>query len=597
MDFPHLFDILPYRAHRFPKALIHSTVKGTSWVAADMVRERDHLSAGLLSHGLHKGDRVALLAHCCSPEWVIADAALLQLGLITVPIHATARPDEVAHIVQHAQIKAAFVSNEALRDKLCAAGLTNAQLFGLGEIPDTVTWSELACVPDSNLLEKIAYYRDGLTPNDLATILYTSGTTGTPKGVMLTHSNIVSNVKSVLTIVPIDSKTVVVSFLPISHIFERMVLYAYQAAGATIHFSESIEQLPALLRTARPHFFTAVPRILERTYERLMEQRKSANPLVRWVVDWAIALGERFPSAGLRSMPSTYHVQRWIANLLVYRRWRRAMGGRLRYIAVGAAALQPRIGRLFSAAGIAVREGYGLTETSPVISFNRFEPGGLHFGTVGIPAPGVEVRIAPPTEEGMDGEIQVRGPNVMQGYWEMPDETAARFTPDGWLQTGDLGRFEYKRFLKITGRASEVFKTSTGKFVVPSFVEQQLLKSPFIAQCLVTGFNRPFSAALIVPNFDYLETWCRENKVHWTDDAYMVHNPKVLKLYQAEVARLNEQFLAPHERVRQFQLLTESWTIDNGLLTPTLKVRRKTVEAKYASDLEKLFAKKTADEV
>jgi len=382
-----------------------------------------------------------------------------------------------------------------------------------------------------------------------------------------------------------------VSFLPLSHVFERMVTYMYQAAGMSIWYVDNIEHLPQALREARPHFFTAVPRVLERSYERLLERRRHLKLWQRKALDWAIALGERYPYAGQYGMPLTYRLQRWVADWLVFRHWRRAMGGRLRGIAVGAAALQPRLGRLFSAAGVDVREGYGLTETSPVVAFNRFEPGGVHFGTVGIPVPGVEVRIANPDAEGI-GEIEVRGPNVMLGYWNQPEETAARYTPDGWLKTGDLGRFEQKRFLRITGRLSELFKTTSGKFIAPAFVEQQLLHSPFIAQCMAVGLNRPYVAALLVPNFSQLEIWCRENAVHWTAPPYMVLNPKVLNLFNLEIQRINEEYLGAAEQVQAIQLLAEPWTVENGLLTPTLKLRRHEIESRFAKEMEQLFAPK-----
>jgi long-chain acyl-CoA synthetase len=265
------------------------------------------------------------------------------------------------------------------------------------------------------------------------------------------------------------------------------------------------------------------------------------------------------------------------------------MGGRIRYVAVGAAALQPRLGRLFSAAGIDVREGYGLTETSPVISFNRFEPGGVHFGTVGIPAPGVEVRIGEERDEDGNGEVEVRGPNVTSGYLNLPEDSAERFTVDGWFRTGDLGRFEYKRFLKITGRKSEVFKTTTGKFVAPAYVEQQLVTSPYISQALVLGLNRPFVGALIVPDFHQLEAWCAENKVHWTSPQYMVLNPKVEKFFRQEIEKINEEKLGTVERIRAFHLLFEPWTAENGLLTPTLKLRRDMLSKKYSVEIENTF--------
>jgi long-chain acyl-CoA synthetase len=597
MNFTRLFEILEYQHLRYPQAIAlagRSQDQWQKWSCAEALAERDRISAGMLELGLHRHDRVGMLAHCGSPYWAIADAAMLQIGVVPVPIHATARPDEIAHIVQDAALKACFVSNAEMLGLLREAGVDVKFIFFLGEKTalsageKIIFWQDLKCVPTQQELDKIKYLRDSITEKELATLLYTSGTTGLPKGVMLSHENIVSNIKSVMAIVPVGPETTVLSYLPLSHIFERMVTYAYQACGAPVWYADAVENLPRILPEVRPHFMTAVPRILERMYDRLLKVRNQKGQLGRKIMDWAIRLGERYPYAGEREMPFDYHFKLIVADVLVYRHWRRRMGGRLRYIGVGAAALQPRLGRLFSAAGIDVREGYGLTETSPVIAFNRFEPGGVRFGTVGIVAPGVDLRIASPDDSG-EGEIEVRGPNVMLGYHNLPEETAARFTPDGWFKTGDAGRMEHKKFLRITGRKSELFKTTTGKFVAPAYVEQQLLSSPFISQAMVIGANKPHVAALIIPNFETLQTWCAENKVHWTAPQYMVLNNKVEKLFRQELERLNEDRLGMIEKVRTFKLLHEPWTPENGLLTPTLKLRREAIYKLYEQEMPALF--------
>ena len=591
MDFNCLFDIVSYQRHRFPQAVaVAGRRQGGDWrrwSVAELEDASRKLAAALYDQGLRPGDFAGILAHCGSPEWLLTDLALQRLGVIVTPIHATARPDEVAFILRDSGMKLCFVSNAetAAHLRRSSAALPRLAAFEpLPELPDLASWLEQPVSAEATrFVEELR-----ADPDAPATVLYTSGTTGLPKGVLLSHRNIVSNVKSVLAIVPIDQSYVAVSFLPLSHIFERMVLYVYLAAGVSIWYVESPEELPATLREVRPHIFTAVPRVLERSYDRLLARRAALGKAGRWIFDWAVRLGCRYPYTGGGTVPFVYRLKQRVADALIFRHWRKALGGRLQVIVVGAAALQPRLGRLFNAAGIRVREGYGLTETSPVVAFNRFEPGGVHFGTVGIPAPGVDVRIAHPDENG-EGEIEVRGPNVMLGYLHNPEETAAKFTPDGWLRTGDTGRFEHKRFLKITGRISEIFKTSSGKFVAPAYVESQLQQSPFIQQALVVGLNQPHVGAILSPNFDALETWCQEHKVHWTAPEFMIFNPKVQQLFEKEIEAINREHLEPVERVRVFRLTADAWTAENGLLTPTLKLRRKDLTKQYEHVLEEMF--------
>jgi long-chain acyl-CoA synthetase len=585
MNFTRIFDILEYQKTRFPReeALCGQTNGAwQKWSTDRLLTSTNILAHRLLELGIRKGDRIGIAAHKGSPEWLICDLAFQKAGAISVPIHASSRKEEVEHIIQNAGIRHFVVSNEEMAQFLDAP---NPELLisfepakGAQLLSDLLAETTRAEGPDF----------PEITPEDIVTILYTSGTTGLPKGVVLTHKNLVSNLKAVLAIVPLDHSKTSVSFLPLSHVFERMVLYVYLTAGVSTWFVDRLEELPTILKEVRPHFFTAVPRVIERSYERLYEQGATYGLIRKKLLNWALHLGENYPYAGGGMIPLRYWIKLSFARLLVYRQWKKALGGRLEGIVVGAAALQPRLGRLFSAAAIAVREGYGLTETSPVVSFNRFEPGGVHFGTVGMPVPGVEVQIDTPNENG-EGEVLVKGPNVMQGYWKNEDATKARFTADGWLRTGDLGRIEHARFLRITGRQSELFKTSTGKFVAPGFVENHLKHSRFIEQCLVVGLNRPYPVAIIRPNFTELERWCTESTIHWTAPEYMVMNPKVEDLFDAEVNRINESELGTIERVGKFILTADEWTMENGLLTPTFKVRRKLLEAQYEAEINKLY--------
>ncbi len=593
MDFLRLFDILPYQAKRFPKkiCLAEKTSEGSDWrffSTLEAIQTAQKWSLGLLENGVQKGQRVGILAHSGSPEWNLADLALLQIGAVPVPIHATARPDEVAFIFRDSSLEACFVSNQKMLEKLETAGVVHSKIWTFEKIDGLESVEKLALEPTENRRADLEKIKNSISENDLATLIYTSGTTGEPKGVMLTHKNIVSNIKAVLAIAPIHDQATAVSFLPLSHVFERMVTFAYMAAGTSIYYLDNQGVMLDDLRSARPSFFTAVPRFLEKVRHEILLRREKMGPLKRRILDWAIWVGEHYPSRGWEAMRLEYRVRLFFARLLVFRHWKKALGGRVEGVCVGAAALDPRLARLFSAAQIPIREGYGLTETSPVVAFNRFEPGGNHFGTVGMAAPGVEIRIFEPDANEI-GEIQVKGPNVMQGYFQRESETKEMFTDDGWLRTGDMGHLVFKRFLKITGRRRELFKTSSGKFIAPQFVENQLVSSPFVAQAMVTGLGRSWPAALIVPDFEMLKNWCAENRVHWTSPQFMAINPKVEKLFASLVERANESLSAP-EKVRSFRLLFENWSAETGEMTATLKLRRPFLEEKFRKEIEEMYA-------
>ncbi len=593
MDFHRIFDILPYQQQRFPyNAAALSIRQGEGWQSydtANCLRETDRVSAGLLRLGIQSGDKVAITAHSGSPRWNFFDLGAQQIGAVVVPLHATSSFREIEYILREAGVRVCLAADATLYERVLVVQPTISSLehlFCMEKTFDRATWDELVCEPDETALQEIMARKAAITPESLATIIYTSGTTGDPKGVMLSHHNIVSNVKSVISLIPVNYECRVFSFLPLSHIFERMVVYTYMAAGTDVYYPASREAVLDDLRAARPHYFTAVPKVLERVYQTILEETDKRSRLVRRLVRWAIRLGEKYNEAKRIPLPG-YWVSHLIADLLVYRLWRRQLGGSVEGIAVGAAALQPKLGRLFSAAGIRIREGYGLTETSPVVAFNRFEPGGVRFGTVGIPVPGVKVKIDQPNENG-EGEILVQGPNVMLGYYKKPDETAAVLSPDGWLHTGDVGKFVHKRFLCITDRQKDIFKTTSGMYVAPQLVEQQLQSSMFIEQCIVAGFNQSYVVALILPDFNRLQQWCKEHKVHWTAPQYMVLNPKVLKKMEQEIEFVNES-LASHQRVRRFHLLHKDWSEESGELTPTLKVKRVYILQKYRKEVEAMY--------
>lgn len=587
MDFQRLFEILPYQLAKYPQkaALSHREEhRWKSFSTLDCVEKTDRLSAGFLRLGLKKGDTAAIFSQYGSAWWNFTDLGLQQIGVVVVPIHSNVSGTHLEYILRDAEVRYCFVDDIGLYEKAaaCQSRLPSLKgIFTFQKFPDLPSIQDLHAEPGEDLQAAKAT----ITEYDLATIIYTSGTTGNPKGVELTHKNVVSNIKSVLSVIPVNCDHTVLSFLPMSHIFERMVTYTYMAVGASLYYADRVDDLSQVYKEIRPHYFTAVPRLLEKIYDHIYARSLRGPLYQRKLIRWAIRLGESYQS---RRRGLLYWLQLRIAGLLVYRRWRKALGGRIEGIAVGAAALEERLGRLFSAAGVKVREGYGLTETSPVLSFNRYEPGLNRFGTVGIPIPGVSLRIHEPDENG-EGEIQAQGPNVMRGYHKLPEETKAAFTEDGWFRTGDVGRFVHQRFLKITDRKKDIFKTTSGKFIAPQHIESRLVLNHYVEQCMVMGFNRPFPVALILPNFPMLELWCAQHQVHWTSPQFMVMNPKVEKLYQQIADSVNEELL-PHEKIRNYLLVHEPWSVEEGQLTPTLKLIRSSIEKKYEKEIEKLYA-------
>ncbi|MCB9282769.1 MAG: long-chain fatty acid--CoA ligase [Lewinellaceae bacterium] len=592
MDFQRIFEILPYQLAKYPQKVALAHKDHHHWKTfstQDCIDEINRFSAGFLDLGLKKSDKVAILSHHGSATWNFLDIGLQQIGVIVVPVHSNQSASYIEYILRDAEVKYCFTDGADLYELITGIQSSAPSLKGVftfEKYPDIPSCQDLRKEPNEHHRAELQTFKGVIHDDDLATIIYTSGTTGQPKGVELSHKNIISNIKSVISIIPVNCDDTVLSFLPLSHIFERMVVYTYLAVGASLHYADRTDHLADIYKEVRPHYFTAVPRLLEKIYDHIYAQTLKGFFLKRKAVHWALKLGERFESHRVPGI--WYWFQLRIADLLVYRSWRKALGNRIRGVSVGAAALEEKLGRLFSAAGIAIREGYGLTETSPVLTLNRFEPGLNRFGTVGLPIPGVSIRIADPDEDGI-GEIQAKGPNVMRGYHKLPEETKAVFTEDGWFQTGDIGQMVHHRFLKITDRKKDIFKTSSGKFVAPQHIENKLHLSPFIDQCMIVGFRKPFVIALILPNFHLLQLWCDENQVHWTAPQFMVINPKVEKFFQALVDEVNEE-LPGHEKVRKFLLLHEDWTIEQGQLTPTLKLIRSVIEKKFEVEIEKLYA-------
>ena len=586
MDFTRLFDLLGYQQAKYPntKALCVIGKSGKrEFSTTQLVEKTNQLSNSLLKKGFKKNEILSLFCKSGSPEWNIVDFAAQQIGMTTVSLHENYQDFELKHVLQEIDAKACFVSHVELGQKILEF-----------DFPGLIF-----CLEESKVFENLSSYfveltdaekavledkKKEISPEDLATIVYTSGSTGLPKGVMLSHNNIVSNIKSCISLIPLNYKSVAASFLPLSHIFERTVNYTCLAIGASIWYIEDRKELLSSIQSIQPNYITCVPKILEKNYELVQAQIKKRPYILRKILEWALSAGKKYSPQF--SLSLSYYFKRILAEVLLYRRWRRMLGGRLKFVGVGAAALDPVLGKLYSSAGIKIREGYGMTECSPVISINRFEPGGLLFGTVGIPLPGVEVRIDQPNKEGA-GEIIVRGPNLMMGYYKNPELTAQSIR-NGWFHTGDQGKFVNKRFLKISGRIKSMFKTTSGRYVVPERIENILDANQLIEHSFVFGDGKAFVSALIVPEFHALQAWAEQNKVHWTAAQYMVLNPKVEGLYQMVIEKINKE-LKPEEKINKFRLVFEPWTVESGELTPTLKIKREVLSSKFQKLMSGLY--------
>jgi long-chain acyl-CoA synthetase len=585
-DFTRIFEILHYQQTKYAnsKALNEFDEQWQGYSISDTIQLVEALACWLRRQDYKPGERIMLVPVLGSAAWVFIDFACQLCGLVTVPVHATSRQEDFLLIAQETESKFCITADKALSEKVKLACGSNLPVFHL-EVgtPDFFNWKQEP--PSKQELDELHYVSKHIAETDWVTILYTSGSSGISKGVPLTHRNIIHNIKAILPMLPLETEHSVLSFLPFSHILERMACYGYMAFGVAIYFSRNRDSVAHDFLSVRPYFCTSVPRVLEKMYDYLQAQLLTRNAIKRKLIGWAFAVAARYKSEKQNTL--LYGIQLWLVRMLVLRHWRKRLGGRLRYMVVGAASLRPEIGRMLSAAGVQVVEGYGMTETSPLISINRFEPGLNRFGTVGMIIPGVEVKIDEPDEAGA-GEILVGGPNVMTGYFKRPELNAEVFTADGWLRTGDVGLFEKKRFLKITDRKKDIFKTSTGKYIAPQHLQSQFCQSAFIQQCLILGFNQPFVTALIVPNFNVLVQWCDQEHIHWTAPQYMIHNIKVRARMQQEVEAINLS-ISGYERVINFVLCPEEWTIERGELTPSLKPIRQKIMANYQSEIEKMY--------
>jgi len=587
-DFTRLFEILSYQKEKYPNAKALNAFEGKalkSYSIETIIEQVDALSCWFLRDGYSRGQKIILVPNMGNPQWMILDFACQQCGLITVPVHPTSSPQDFELIIKETEARLCITADHELSEKVSLVVQSMGSSLSVNHLePKHSGYFEpiQSTRPSEVELTELSIVKDTIHENDLLTILYTSGSSGVPKGVLLTHHNIVHNIKAILTLLPLETNHRVLSFLPFSHILERMACYGYVAFGVSLYFSQTKETFARDFKIVKPYFCTSVPRVLEKMYDFMQERVLDKNPIKRKVILWALSIGKQYGAKGF-----IYSIRLFVARMLVLSQWRKKLGGKIRYMVVGAASLQPEIGRLFSAAGINIVEGYGMTETAPLISINRYEPGMNRFGTVGIPIPGIEVKIDEPNEE-QEGEILVKGPNVMQGYYQRPELTKEVFTEDGWFRTGDIGKFVHQRFLKITDRKKDIFKTSAGKYIAPQPLQTHFTKSSFIQRCLIIGFQRPYVTALIVPNFEILKAWCTQEHIHWTAPQFMVYNIKVRARLQHEVDSLNEE-LPNIERIKNFVLCHQDWTVESGELTATLKPIRLRIMDHYKAEIEKMY--------
>ncbi len=597
MEITRVFDLLEnYRELYNYKDIVLAGKENGVWIkysALDYIELSDTFSCGLLAMGFSKGDRIVTISNN-RPEWNFIDRGIAQAGLVHVPIYPTISKDDYFYILNHCQPKILIVSDKSLYEKLKPiAGMANiSEMFAINQVEGAGNWQLIMNKGRENkekLMPELQKIKAGIHPDDLFTLIYTSGTTGFPKGVMLSHNNMVNNFSETSNHIPYGSEITALSFLPLSHIYERMVNYFYQFKGINIYYAENLGTIADDLNEIHPHIFCTVPRILELFFERILDKGHDLSYLKRQIFFWAIDLGKRFELGKQNGW--FYNLKYRIANKLVYSGIRKALGGEIKIVVSGGASLQDRLARFFFAIGFELIEGYGLSETSPVVAANNLVTRQLKIGTVGPVIKGVEVKIAE------DGEILCRGHNVMMGYYKDTELTASVIDSEGWFHTGDIGNFVNGIYLKITDRKKEIFKLSSGKYVAPQVIENKLKESEFIEQAMVIGENQKFASALIQPNFSFLHSWCSLNRIHFHDNDDLINNPDVISQYNKVIGEIN-MLLGQPEQIKRFRLIADEWSQFSGELSPTLKLKRKFIYEKYKDIIQQIFlAQKNGKEI
>ncbi|GGG59041.1 AMP-dependent synthetase/ligase [Bizionia arctica] len=585
-EISRIFDF-PYhqlKTYNLEKALT-SKLNGEwhSISSQEYVDQANAISRGLLRLGIKPNDKIAVISTTNRTEWNVLDIGVLQTGAQNVPIYPTISKEDYEYILNHSEAIYCFVSDAEILEKLNAIkDKTKLKgIYSFDDVSNEKNWKEiLELGKDTSNQAEVEERKTNVTPDDLATLIYTSGTTGRPKGVMLTHNNLVSNVLDSEKRVPFDyGQSKALSFLPVCHVFERMILYLYQHCGVEIYFAESIEKMGDNLKEIQPNVMTAVPRLYEKVYDKIVAKGSDLSGIKKALFFWAVDLGLKYEPYGANGW--WYETQLKLARKLIFSKWKEGLGGKLDLMVSGSAALQPRLTRVFAAAEMPIMEGYGLTETSPVISVNDLRNGGFRVGTVGRVIDHVDIKIA------KDGEIMVKGPNVMKGYFKDPEKTAEVMT-DGYFHTGDIGEVDKDGFLKITDRKKEMFKTSGGKYVAPALLENQFKQSRFIEQIMVIGEGEKMPAALIQVNYEFVDEWAKRHKLTFNSKQEIVSNQKLRDRIQEEVDEANQKF-GHWEQIKKFEITPDVWSIEGGHLTPTMKMKRKVIKEIYKDLIEKIY--------
>ncbi|SFU07924.1 long-chain acyl-CoA synthetase [Algoriphagus locisalis] len=575
-----LFDLIPYQIATYDKEIALSKKENGEWKhfsSRNLKEIVDNLSLAFLKVGLKKGEKVAIISENCS-EWNFIDFALQQIGAISVPVYPTITSSDFEYIFDHAEVKMIFVGDQVIFDKakeVCG----DRKIYSFAQLDGAIFWEDFLAIGVNESIADLELLKEQVQPDDLFTIIYTSGTTGRPKGVMLSHTNVLSNVISIAAIMtPQKGSSRVLSFLPLCHIYERTGSFCFMYLGFSIYYAESMETIGENMKEIKPHAFNTVPRLLEKVYDKIVAKGYELSGIKKSLFFWALNLGLDYDPGN--KLGAWYDFQLKIANKLIFSKWREALGGEVLQINSGASALQPRLARVFWAAGIKVCEGYGLTETSPVVSASVCTAEEMRIGWVGKLVKDVQVKIAE------DGEILVHGPNVMLGYYKQPEMTA-EVLQNGWFHTGDIGELDGE-FLKITDRKKEMFKTSGGKYIAPQLMENKFKESTLIDQLMVVGENKNYPSALIVPSFDGLKEYCKHKGIPYTTDADMIEKAEIIEKYDREVEQLNKYF-GKWEQIKRFKLLHDPWGIESGELTPTMKLKRKVIMQKYGKEIEQIY--------